>query len=80
LLLLLQVAVIGAGYIAVELAGVFQALHTDTTLVIRKEQAMGKLDAMLREELHNSMELAGITLQRNSSTEVSCYKLACISC
>ena len=44
-------AVIGAGYIAVELAGVFSALHTDTTLVIRHEQAMRTLDDMLRSVL-----------------------------
>lgn len=64
-----KVAVIGAGYIAVELAGVFSALHTDTTLVIRHEQAMRTLDDMLREELHISLKRIGVKLATNSTPE-----------
>ncbi len=33
-------AVVGAGYIAVELAGVLNALGTDTTLITRKHAAL----------------------------------------
>ncbi|KAG5185257.1 glutathione reductase [Tribonema minus] len=64
-----KVAVIGAGYIAVELAGVFNSLGTDTTLIVRKEKAMGKLDSMLRDELDAAMVMGGINIMRNTSTK-----------
>ena len=40
-------AVIGAGYIAVELAGVFHALGTKTHLLVRKEKPLRGFDDML---------------------------------
>ena len=46
-----KVAVVGAGYIAVELAGIFHALGTEAHLFIRKERAMRTLDPLLSEIL-----------------------------
>ncbi|CAN0477029.1 unnamed protein product, partial [Laminaria digitata] len=46
-----RVAVVGAGYIAVELAGIFNALGTDTHLFIRQERAMRTLDPLLSDIL-----------------------------
>lgn len=54
-----KVAVIGSGYIAVELAGVFQALGSDTTLVSRKGLVLRGFDDMIRETLTESMLESG---------------------
>lgn len=62
-----KVAVIGAGFIAVELAGVFQALGTQVSLVIRGNQALRQFDNMLGEELAKAMTHQGITLETNTS-------------
>lgn len=51
-------AVIGAGYIAVELTGVFNALGTETHLFTRKERAMRTLDPYLSDILDSEV-LAG---------------------
>lgn len=55
-----RVAVIGAGYIAVELAGIFNALGTDTHLFIRKERAMRTLDPLLSDIL--DLEVGAVCL------------------
>jgi len=52
--------VVGSGYIAVELAGVLNALGTKVTLVIRKNAIIRSFDTMLSEQLKLSMEEAGI--------------------
>lgn len=54
-----KVAVIGSGYIAVELAGVFQALGSDTTLVSRKGLVLRGFDDMIRETLTEAMKESG---------------------
>ena len=46
-----KVVVVGAGYIAVELAGVFNTLGTETHLVIRHDQVLRTFDPMLSEVL-----------------------------
>lgn len=55
-----KVAVIGSGYIAVELAGVFQALGTETSLLSRKDLVLRGFDDMIRETLTDAMIEAGI--------------------
>eukprot|EP00903_Cladosiphon_okamuranus_P016046 g14816.t1 len=64
-----KVAVVGAGYIAVELAGIFHALGTEAHLFIRKERAMRTLDPLLGDILDLEMERAGLTVHKNSETE-----------
>ncbi|MDG6774570.1 glutathione-disulfide reductase [Thiomicrorhabdus sp. ZW0627] len=54
-----KVAVIGSGYIAVELAGVFQALGSETTLVSRKDLVLRGFDDMIRETLTDAMLESG---------------------
>lgn len=46
-----RVAVVGAGYIAVELAGVFNTLRTETHLIIRKDKVLRNFDPMLPDVL-----------------------------
>lgn len=62
-----KAVVVGAGYIAVELAGVLQALGTDTSLVVRKEKAMREFDEILADTLDNEMERQGINIFRNTN-------------
>src|SRR5665213_2985061 len=50
-----NVAVVGAGYIAAELTGVFSALGCRTTLVMRHERILRHLDLMLGEGLTRIM-------------------------
>lgn len=54
-----KVGVIGAGYIAVELAGVFHGLGTDTTLVVRGDKALRNFDATISAHLDASMKKSG---------------------
>lgn len=60
-----KVAVIGNGYIGVELSGVFQALGTDTTLVSRSGLVLGGFDEMIRENLTNAMLESGCKNEYN---------------
>jgi len=61
-----KAVVVGAGYIAVELAGVLQALGTDTKLVVRKGMALRSFDDILRDTLDEEMQRQGIEIVRNT--------------
>lgn len=79
-----KAVVVGAGYIAVELAGVLQALGTDTSLVVRKEKAMRNFDDMLSDTLDAEMQRQGIQIYRNTKgveniTEVDGMKTVYLS-
>jgi len=62
-----RAVVVGAGYIAVELAGVLQALGTDTKLVVRKERALRDFDDFIAETLDEEMQRQGIEVLRNTN-------------
>lgn len=57
-----RVAIVGAGYIAVELAGMLRALGAEVTLVLRGEHLLRGFDAMLRESLMEEMLGAGVNI------------------
>ena len=59
--------VVGAGYIAVELAGVLNALGSDTHLVVRKGKALRDFDPEVSDFLDAAMQKQGITIHRNTS-------------
>ena len=61
-----KAVVVGAGYIAVELAGVLQALGTDTKLVVRKDSALRNFDEMIKTTLDEEMQRQGIEIYRNT--------------
>lgn len=61
-----RVAVIGAGYIAVELAGIFNGLGSETHLFIRKESVLRTFDPMLSDVLVPWMEQCGMIIHKNS--------------
>ena len=63
-----KVAVVGAGYIAVELAGMFHALGTDTHLFIRHDKFLRTFDPVIQDKVVAEYERQGIHLYKNSST------------
>jgi len=54
--------VVGSGYIAVELAGVLNALGCEVQLIIRKDAIIRSFDSMLSEQLKLAMEESGIKI------------------
>jgi glutathione reductase (NADPH) len=54
------VAIVGGGYIAAELSGIFSALGAHTTLVMRHQQLLRQFDPMLGEGLMQIMRDEGI--------------------
>ncbi|WP_153448015.1 glutathione-disulfide reductase [Vibrio algicola] len=61
-----RVAVVGAGYIAVEIAGVLSALGTETHLYVRKESPLRSFDPMIIDTLVEVMDAEGPTLHTHS--------------
>ncbi|WP_432455701.1 MULTISPECIES: glutathione-disulfide reductase [unclassified Agarivorans] len=61
-----RVLVLGAGYIAVELAGVLHSLGSDTHLAVRKHAPLRNFDPMLSETLVEIMAEDGPTLHTHS--------------
>ena len=57
-----KVAIVGAGYIAVELAGVFKALGTDVSLYIRQKEVLKSFDNIIREGVMNEYKRQGINV------------------
>lgn len=61
-----RVAVVGAGYIAVELAGIFHTLGAETHLIVRQNQALRSFDSIIRDTLTDHMERTGIVIHKHS--------------
>lgn len=55
-----RVAVMGGGYIGIELAGIFHALGSEVTLILRGETLLRGFDALLRETLLDEMTKSGV--------------------
>lgn len=62
-----RVAVFGAGYIAVELAGILRGLGSEVSLFIRHDKVLRSFDSMLSTKITESLEHSGVQLVRNSS-------------
>lgn len=62
-----RVALVGAGYIAVEFAGMFHALGVETHLFIRHENFLRPFDPMVQEKVKAEYERQGIHIHKNSS-------------
>ncbi len=61
-----KVAVIGAGYIAVEIAGVMHALGSDVTQVLRKHKPLREFDTDISDHLMEIMSNSGIQWKTQS--------------
>ena len=60
-----KVAIIGSGYIGVELAGVLNALGSETHLLMRGNRPLSRFDSMLGTILHEIMLQQGIVVHPN---------------
>ena len=58
-----RVLVVGSGYIAVELAGMFNGLGSKTQVLVRKDGVVRSFDAMLGAELIAAMRKNGIAVE-----------------
>jgi glutathione reductase (NADPH) len=61
-----RVAVVGAGYIAVEIAGVLNALGSETHLFVRKGSKLRTFDPMIIHTLHEVMDSEGPKVHTHS--------------
>jgi len=58
-----RVLIAGSGYVAVELAGIFSGLGSETRVILRKQSVLRDFDTMLSSELMNAMQNSGIALE-----------------
>lgn len=61
-----KVAIIGGGYIGVELAGLLCGLGTETHLLLRGQRPLSRFDEMLGETLLDIMQAQGIIIHPNT--------------
>ena len=57
-----RVAVVGAGYIAVELGGVFHGLGSHVDLFVRQDKALKRFDSLMVDVLDSEMKKSGINI------------------
>ena len=57
-----NVAIAGAGYTAVEFAGLMRALGSEVTMFLRRGHFLNEFDAMLRDELMTQMKADGVRM------------------
>ncbi|WP_058535935.1 glutathione-disulfide reductase [Legionella saoudiensis] len=60
-----KVAIIGSGYIGVELAGVLNGLGSETHLLMRGEKPLSRFDQVLGDTLLETMQQQGIHVHQN---------------
>ncbi len=66
-----RVVVVGAGYIAVELAGMLNELGSEVSILLRGQHILSRFDSILRETLTEEMLNSGINI-------MSCIQLSAI--
>ena len=54
-----KVAIVGAGYVALEFAGVLRALGAEVTLILRRDHVLHSFDVMLRDSMMAHMKAEG---------------------
>ncbi len=61
-----SIAIVGGGYIAVEFAGIFNALGVDTHIIIRAENVLRGFDQAVRDTLHSEMVKKGVCVHQET--------------
>ena len=61
-----RTAVVGGGYIGVELAGVLAALGSDVTLIVRRDTVLRTFDSMVSKSLAAAMQAEGIRFESHA--------------
>lgn len=64
-----RVAVVGGGYIAVELAGVLNTLGTEVDLLLRRQHFLARFDMSIRDALMEEMLNSGVNVLPNISID-----------
>jgi glutathione reductase (NADPH) len=64
-----RVAIVGSGYIAVELAGVLRALGSEVVLAIRHERVLRHFDALLGVKLVEALRASGVEVLTEFTTQ-----------
>jgi len=64
-----RTAVVGSGYIAVELAGLLQALGSAVTLLARHDAVLRRFDVLLQEAAAAGLQAGGVSLRWHSIPE-----------
>ena len=64
-----KAVVVGAGYIAVEMAGILKSLGSDVTLVIRYQSVLRSFDSMISQAVTREIQEMGIKVIRSSNIE-----------
>ena len=64
-----RVAVVGAGYIAVELAGVFNTLGSETHLLIRRDTFLRPFDRLFNDTLQEYMGETGLQVHKQTNVK-----------
>ena len=62
-----SIAIIGGGYIAVEIAGVLRSLGSKVTIVIRKQKVLNNFDHLLSDMVMEQMSADGINIIKGSN-------------
>jgi len=62
-----KVAVVGAGYIAVEFSGLLQGLGSDVSLFLRRDHFLHHFDHSIRSQLMDEMIGQGVTIHKNTT-------------
>ena len=57
-----RVAIVGSGYIAIELTGIFAALGSSVTLVLRGETMLKQFDSMIGESMLKTLRDEGVSI------------------
>jgi glutathione reductase (NADPH) len=61
-----RVAIVGSGYIAIELTGIFAALGSSVTLVLRSETMLNDFDSMIGESMAKILSDDGVSIVRQA--------------
>ena len=61
-----RVAIVGSGYIAIELTGIFAALGSNVTLVLRGETMLNDFDPMIGESMAKILSDDGVSIVRKA--------------
>ncbi len=64
-----RLAVMGAGYIGIELASIFNGLGVDTTLIFRRDLPLAAFDDDLRVALVEQLKVQGLNVQAGTTIE-----------
>ena len=64
-----HISIVGGGYIAVEFAGIFNALGAEVHLIVRGDTILRGFDQTIREALHDEMMKAGIEIHTETQVE-----------